>query len=217
MNDWPIFSQPHSARHLQSILHALNIERQHTIVYPSQEQLFRAFSLCPYKQVKVVILGQDPYHTPYAADGLAFSTPQGMRMPPSLRNIFKELNDDLNVTRLSTDLSDWAKQGILLLNTVLSVRAHHAHSHAHLGWEAWVKEVILDLNASPSPICFVLWGKHAQHFETIITQSHHLILKSAHPSPFSAHQGFFGSKPFSRINAFCLEHDLTPIEWSDQS
>lgn len=216
MNDWPIFSNPHSSKYLQSILNALAIERQHNRVYPSQEHLFRAFSLCPYKQVKVVILGQDPYHTPGAADGLAFSTPHGLKMPPSLRNIFKELQDDLNITRLSTDLSDWAKQGVLLLNTVLSVQAHHAHSHAHLGWEVWVKDVIIDLNHSHHPICFVLWGKHAQRFEPMITQPHHLILKSSHPSPLSAHQGFFGSKPFSQINAFCLDHALTPIEWSDQ-
>lgn len=215
MNKWPVFSQPSADEHLKSILNQLKLERATYTVFPSDDDLFNAFKLCSYDALKVVILGQDPYHTPGCAHGLAFSVPHGVKQPPSLRNIFKELLDDIKVIRLSSDLSDWASQGVLLLNTTLSVRAHHAHSHRHLGWEEWVKEVIQNCNDSVNPVCFVLWGNHAQKFESLIKDPKHLVLKSAHPSPLSAYQGFFNSKPFSKINAFTQTHFNTTIHWSD--
>jgi uracil-DNA glycosylase len=215
MNNWPIFSQPHAKALLSDILKQVGQERLNFDVLPSDAHLFNAFKLCSYDSLKVVILGQDPYHTPGCAHGLAFSILSGVKHPPSLKNIFKELFDDVGVTRFSGDLSDWASQGVLLLNTTLTVRAHHAHSHQHLGWEEWVKEVIKDCNGVSNPVCFVLWGNHAQRFESLITNPKHMIIKSAHPSPLSAYQGFFGSKPFSKINTFLQTHSLTTIHWSD--
>jgi uracil-DNA glycosylase len=215
MNDWPIFSQPNATALLSDILKRVDLERLNFDVLPSDAHLFNAFKLCSYEKLKVVILGQDPYHTPGCAHGLAFSVLAGVKHPPSLKNIFKELFEDIGVTRLSGDLSDWASQGVLLLNTTLTVRAHHAHSHQHLNWEAWVKDVITLCNEKTSPVCFVLWGNHAQKFESLITSPHHMILKSAHPSPLSAYQGFFGSKPFSKINLFTQTHYNTTIHWSD--
>jgi len=215
MNHWPIFSDPQANDLLNKILILLKEERKHSDVYPSDAHLFKAFEDCDYHQLKVVILGQDPYHTPGCAHGLAFSVPSGIKMPPSLRNIFKELHDDIQVVRLSSDLSDWAKQGVLLLNTSLSVKAHLAHSHKHLGWQDWIHFVMKQLNAYPNPLCFVLWGNHAQKFAPMIDDSKHYIIQSAHPSPLSAYQGFFGSKPFSKINDFTEKHYDTTIHWSD--
>ena len=212
---WPIFFDSQANALLDTIVQTLAHERTLFDVYPEDTHLFKAFESCPYDKLKVIILGQDPYHTVGCANGLAFSVPQGVKCPPSLKNIFKELYDDCGITRLNTDLSDWANQGVLLLNTCLSVRAHHAHSHAHLGWEKWVQLVLKQLNDDPRPYCFVLWGNHAQKCGTLITNSHHKVLQSAHPSPLSAYQGFFNSKPFSKINAFTQHHYQTTITWSD--
>ena len=215
MNSWPIFSDPQASSLCGSILESVEKERLSYTIFPPQDDIFNAFKLCHYENLKVVILGQDPYHTPGCAHGLAFSVPSGTPIPPSLRNIFKELYDDLGVVRLHSNLSDWARQGILLLNTTLSVRAHQAHSHKDLGWEKWVELLIESLNEYPTPILYILWGNHAQRFKSLINRHHHEILMSAHPSPLSSHRGFFGSKPFSHIHTFCKKNNYPLIDWSN--
>ena len=170
--------------------------------------------LTPFDNVKVVILGQDPYHGDNQAHGLSFSVQKGIALPPSLLNIYKELESDLGIpVAKSGDLTAWAKQGVLLLNTVLTVRAHEANSHRGQGWETFTDAVITSLNQSDHPIVFVLWGKPAQSKGKLITNPNHLILKAPHPSPLSSYRGFFGSKPFSQINEFLEKTDQTPIDW----
>lgn len=172
--------------------------------YPKEENIFKALELCALEDVCVVILGQDPYHGEGQAQGLAFSVPQGMKLPPSLRNIYKEMADDLNLESLpeSGDLSHWASQGVLLLNTVLTVEPAKAHSHAKKGWENLTDTIIKTVSAKSSPVVFILWGAPAQKKVKLIDSKKHLILKSPHPSPLSSYRGFFGSKPFSKTNAF---------------
>lgn len=182
-------------------------------IYPPTDRIFRALDLTPPDAVKVVILGQDPYHTRGKADGLAFSIPQDFgRKLDSLGNIFKELQSDLNVARKQTDLSDWADQGILLLNTALTVPDGKPKAHAKLGWSTLTRDVLVAL--SDRPRAFVLWGGPAQTFERYISGSDHLILRSAHPSPLSAYRGFFGSRPFSRINDWLIANAENPINWT---
>lgn len=171
-------------------------------LYPSKENLFKAFDLCHYDDVKVVIVGQDPYHEKGQANGLAFSVDKDIATPPSLRNIFTELKDDIGISRSDTDLSDWAKQGVLLLNTALSVKEHQANSLKE-AWMPFTVEIMKLLNKHEKSLIFVLWGKNAQDLKKYITDSKHIIIESAHPSPLSAYRGFFGSKPFSRINKHC--------------
>jgi uracil-DNA glycosylase len=183
-------------------------------VYPPPAQLFRAFNLCPVDRVKVVILGQDPYHGPGQAHGLSFSVPAGVVLPPSLRNIAKELASDTGEKLASGDLTRWAEQGVLLLNAVLTVEAGQPASHQGKGWEVFTDGVIARLSASCEHVVFVLWGKYAQQKATLIDQARHLVIASAHPSPFSADRGFFGSRPFSRANAYLAQHGKTPIQWS---
>lgn len=188
---------------------------QNEKVFPSYNQIFQAFKLTPLDQVRVVILGQDPYHDEGQAQGLAFSVPKGMKLPPSLRNIYNELADDLAVPApLSGDLTHWAKQGVLLLNTTLTVEAHKANSHQSLGWYDLTDQVIRLLNLQKRPIIFVLWGKPAQQKQSLITGAHHHLLMAPHPSPLSAYRGFFGSKPFSKINQL-LEQPINWIEAAD--
>ena len=185
-------------------------------VYPPREELFTAFRLTPPEAVRVVILGQDPYHEPGQAHGLAFSVRAGTPLPPSLRNIYKELADDLGVRPpAGGDLSSWAKQGVLLLNTVLTVGAGAANSHAAFGWQTFTDSVVASLGSLPQPIAFLLWGAQAQKKKTVAAASEHprLVLCTAHPSPLSAYRGFFGSRPFSQINAFLEENGETPIRW----
>ncbi|MEN9333179.1 MAG: hypothetical protein RLY35_359 [Bacteroidota bacterium] len=177
--------------------------------FPPKEQIFRAFEYTPFNSVKVVIIGQDPYHGVGEANGLAFSVNNGIKTPPSLRNIFKELKDDLDVDRVNTDLSDWAQQGVLLLNTTLTVAQDEPLSHDHFDWEKFTDRVIQRLASQSKPVVFILWGKHAQRKKALIPQRHHLIIESPHPSPLGAYRGFFGSKPFSRVNAFLSED----IQW----
>lgn len=177
--------------------------------FPPKEQIFRAFEYTPFNSVKVVIIGQDPYHAVGEANGLAFSVNNGIKTPPSLRNIFKELKDDLDVDRVNTDLSDWAQQGVLLLNTTLTVAQDEPLSHDHFDWEKFTDRVIQRLASQSKPVVFILWGKHAQRKKALIPQRHHLIIESPHPSPLGAYRGFFGSKPFSRVNAFLSED----IQW----
>lgn len=183
-------------------------------IYPPKEELFSCFSLCSYDNVKVVILGQDPYHQPNQAHGLSFSVHKGIKIPPSLRNIYKELKDDLDIDSPSHGyLVDWAKQGVFMMNAVMSVEEGKAGSHRKKGWETFCEHVMQELNHHPSPIVFVLWGNWAKEKGMLITNPHHHIITSAHPSPLSAYQGFFGSKPFSKINAFLTQDKLEPIHW----
>ena len=185
-------------------------------VYPPEADEFRAFRLTPPEKVRAVILGQDPYHGPGQADGLAFSVRPGVTPPPSLRNILKELKDDLGLTLPSGDLSGWAEEGVLLLNTVLSVEAGRANSHRDFGWQGFTDRVVGAVAALPQPVAFVLWGAQAQKKAAAAAASPYprLILKAPHPSPLSSYRGFFGSRPFSQINAFLREHGEREIDFS---
>ena len=183
-------------------------------VFPPARQIFNAFDRCPFSQVKVVILGQDPYHGPGQANGLCFSVNDGVTKPPSLINIFKELEDDLGESRPATgNLEGWADQGVLLLNATLTVQAHQAGSHQNKGWEQFTDRVVATLVNQNSNLVFILWGSYAQKKGAVIDTRRHLVIRSAHPSPLSAHRGFFGSRPFSRTNKYLLEHGKTPINW----
>lgn len=187
--------------------------KNHTI-YPSMYDIFNALKKVPYKDVKVVILGQDPYHGQGQAHGFSFSVQKGVKTPPSLLNIYKELHDDLGLYIPNNgNLIKWADQGVLLLNSTLTVRAHQANSHKDIGWSFLTDNIIKLLNDREKPIVFLLWGKFAQSKESLITNKRHLIIKSAHPSPFAAHRGFFGSKPFSKTNDFLLKNNMSPIDW----
>ena len=181
--------------------------------FPPGKDIFRAFDLAPFDQVKVVILGQDPYHTPGAAMGLCFSIPDGTRPQPSLRNIIKELDSDVGVQRTHTDLSDWAQQGVFLLNSVLTVRSGEAGSHAGKGWEKLTDSAIRHLSEEREGIVFILWGAYAIAKRALIDEGRHKVLTAPHPSPLSAHRGFFGSKPFSQANAYLQENGQQPIVW----
>lgn len=182
-------------------------------VYPPAKDIFRAFDLCPFNQTKVVIVGQDPYHGKQQANGLSFAVHEGMRLPPSLQNIFQEIMNDLGVIPLpSGDLSRWAKQGVLLLNSVLTVQAGSPASHAGKGWETFTDAVIQTLAHQKQEVCYLLWGKYAQTKGAIVDTSQNLVLTSGHPSPYSAHL-FFGHHHFSRCNGYLTEHGKTPIDW----
>ena len=188
--------------------------KQHT-VYPPSNEIFNAFWHTPFHDVKVIILGQDPYHGPNQAHGLCFSVKKGVEPPPSLINIFKELHSDLNIpTPNHGCLTDWAKQGVFLLNTSLTVRANESQSHANKGWETFTDNVIQKLNHLRSFLVFILWGKPAQAKISMIDSNRHLILTAAHPSPLSAHRGFFGSRPFSQTNDYLIQTGQSPIHWS---
>ncbi len=191
----------------------LDNEYKTKIIYPPKQLIFNALNLVPINNVKVVIIGQDPYHTKGQADGLAFSCHNGTPQP-SLKNIFKEIADDLHIEMSgNTDLTAWAKQGVLLLNTSLTVVEHQPASHANELWHTFTTEVVKILNELNQPIVFMLWGSHAKSFLPLLNNPNHLILTSAHPSPFSAYNGFFGNHHFSKCNAFLVEHNLTPIDW----
>ena len=186
---------------------------KHTL-YPDMYSIFNALKLTPYKDVRVVILGQDPYHEPNQAHGLCFSVQDGTPLPPSLKNIYKELEADLGIPpSKSGDLTRWAKQGVLLLNTVLTVRRGEANSHKGKGWELLTDEIIRKLNDKTEPIVFILWGANARSKKSLITNPIHGIIESAHPSPLSAFNGFFGSRPFSRTNKFLILNRIPPINW----
>ena len=185
-------------------------------VYPEEKNVFNALELTPFESVKVVILGQDPYHGFGQAHGLSFSVQKGTPLPPSLRNIYKELQEDLGgELPIEGDLSHWAKQGVLLLNTVLTVEEGNANSHKGMGWERLTNRLIESLNKLKHPVIFILWGKPAQDKEKLITNPSHIILKAPHPSPLSAYRGFFGSKPFSKVNEILIQQGQTPICWKE--
>lgn len=189
-------------------------EYEHQVIYPKADDLFNAFHFTPLEKVKVVILGQDPYHNVNQAHGLCFSVQPQVDIPPSLVNIYQELQDDIGC-RIPNNgyLKEWADQGVLLLNTVLTVRAHQAASHKGKGWEQFTDAVIRAVNEVDRPVVFILWGKPAQEKKKMLNNSKHLILEAPHPSPLSAYRGFFGSKPFSKTNAFLVEHGEAPINW----
>jgi uracil-DNA glycosylase len=189
-------------------------EYQHAIVYPPPKDIFRAFNLTPFDKVEVVILGQDPYHGPKQANGLCFAVHDGIRPPPSLQNIFKELESDLGEKpHVSTELESWAKQGVLLLNATLTVEAHKAGSHQGKGWEEFTDAVIRKLSDEKDYLVFILWGNYARSKKSLIDTFKHDVIESPHPSPFSVNHGFFGSKPFSKTNAFLEVHKKKPINW----
>lgn len=183
-------------------------------VYPAPDDIFNAFAFTPLAKVKVVILGQDPYHEPGQAHGLSFSVKPSVEIPPSLVNIYKELHEDCGCYIPNNGyLKKWADQGVMLLNTVLTVRAHAANSHKNIGWEEFTDAAIRILNEQDRPMVFILWGRPAQMKRPMLTNPKHLILESPHPSPLSAYRGFFGSRPFSKTNKFLKEHGLEPIDW----
>ncbi len=215
-NQWdPFLMDEFEQPYFKKLSEFLKEQYQKTIVYPQKAEVFSSFYYTDYPNVKVVILGQDPYHQPQQAHGLSFSVKPHVPPPPSLLNIFKELHDDLNIPKPSNGcLIPWAKQGVLLLNAVLTVEANRANSHTNKGWETFTDHVISKCNAHQKPVVFILWGRNAQKKEHLITDPKHLIIKSAHPSPLSAYQGFFNSKPFSKTNAFLKANDRQPIDWS---
>lgn len=214
-NDWlPAIREEFQKEYYKKLHQTVIKEYQTTQVFPDAEDLFNAFHLTPLKDVKVVIFGQDPYHNVGQAHGLCFSVKPGVEIPPSLVNIYKELQDDLGCYIPNNGyLVKWANQGVLLLNTVLTVRAHQANSHRGIGWEEFTDAAIRILNEQDRPIVFVLWGKPAQMKKAMLNNPKHLILEAPHPSPLSSYRGFFGSKPFSKTNDFLKQHGIEPIDW----
>ncbi len=214
-NDWleplkPEFSKPYYAKLYQTVKEEYGTR----LIFPPADDIFNAFVLTPLSEVKVVILGQDPYHGNGQAHGLCFSVRPEVEIPPSLVNIYKELHDDLGCKIPNNGyLEKWAKQGILLLNTVLTVRAHQANSHRGIGWEEFTDAAIRVLNEQDRPIVFLLWGRPAQKKKTMLHNPKHLILEAPHPSPLSASRGFFGCRHFSKTNEFLTEHGVEPIDW----
>ena len=215
-NDWDlklkiIWESPGFKNFYKKIIHEYDTKE----IYPPKDYIFNALKLTSYENTKVVIVGQDPYHGKGEAHGLSFSVQKGIKIPPSLKNIYKELYDDLGVLpKDNGDLTGWALQGVLLLNSVLTVEKDKAASHRNLGWEPMTDYIIKLLNLKDEPVVFILWGNFAKEKAKLITNPHHYIVMSPHPSPFSAYSGFFGSKPFSKTNEFLVKNGLTPIDWS---
>lgn len=201
--------------YFKNLGHFIKDEYSHHICYPKYNHIFNALKCTDYDDVLVVILGQDPYHGENEAHGLSFSVQEGVPRPPSLNNIFKELYDDLGIKRTKNDLTDWANQGVLLLNAVLSVRKDTPLSHKDKGWEIFTDQIIKKLNDRNTSIIFVLWGNYARSKKGLINNPIHHIIESTHPSPLSANRGFLGSKPFSKINKYLKDDGLKPINWSD--
>jgi uracil-DNA glycosylase len=200
--------------YFDSLVQFVRSERTLYTVFPAPTDVFNAYTMTPYERANVLILGQDPYHGAGQAHGLSFSVLPGVKTPPSLQNIFKELRDDLGVpVPKSGHLVSWAQQGVMLLNATLTVRAHEAGSHQGRGWEQFTDETIRLLNVRETPVVFVLWGRYARDKKALI-DSRHTIIESAHPSPMSAHSGFFGSRPFSKVNVALERNGLPPIDWS---
>lgn len=215
-NDWDeILAEEFQSEAYQRIRYWLKKEYAEQTVYPPAEDIFNALRYTPYGSVKAVLLGQDPYHGPGQAHGLCFSVQEGVQPPPSLRNIFREIEHDLGFAPPQNGtLTKWAKQGVLMLNTVLTVRRGQANSHKTLGWPAFTDSVIAKLNAHETPLVFLLWGGNARSKKPLITNPRHLILETVHPSPLSAYHGFFGCRHFSRCNEFLQQNGLAPIDWN---
>lgn len=211
----PILEKEFKSDYFKKLGIFVNNEYKHKIVYPEYAHIFDCLRYTDYSDVKVVIIGQDPYHGESEAHGLCFSVRDGVPRPPSLNNIFKELYNDLGITKVNNDLTSWAKQGVLLLNSIMTVVKDHPLSHKDKGWEIFTDNIIRYLNNREKPIVFVLWGSYARSKKELITNKKHLIIESVHPSPLSANRGFFGSKPFSKINNFLISQNMEPIDWSD--
>ncbi|HEY8271496.1 MAG TPA: uracil-DNA glycosylase [Pseudobdellovibrionaceae bacterium] len=214
---WLTLLQPEFEKDYMKNLRSFLISQKNSkkIIYPKGEEYFAAMNLTPLDKVKVVIIGQDPYHGPGQAHGLSFSVRKGVRFPPSLMNIFKELHDDLGLPLpKSGDLTHWAEQGVLLLNAVLTVEGGKAAAHQGKGWELFTDQIIATLNKNREHIVYLLWGSYAQKKAAFVDRTKNLVLESPHPSPLSAYRGFFGSKPFSKINKYLREHGIKEIDWS---
>lgn len=214
-NDWDDILKNYFQRNdFINLIKFVKQEYKNKIIYPEKQNIFNAFKLTSYKDTKVVIIGQDPYHEKGQAMGLSFSVPKGIKIPASLNNIYKELNNDLGITPSKHgDLTSWAKQGVLLLNSTLTVEEGKANSHSDIGWQNFTDYIIKELNKKETPVVFILWGKNASLKKKYITNPKHLIIESAHPSPLSAHRGFFGSRPFSKVNDFLIKNNLKEIKW----
>ncbi|MNB77659.1 Uracil-DNA glycosylase [compost metagenome] len=215
-NDWDEVLQEEVLKpYFQELRYALAAEYKQYTVYPPKELLFSALKLTPYSKTRVVILGQDPYHGAGQAHGLSFSVKPGVRIPPSLRNIYQELHSDVGTAVPNHgSLLHWAEEGVLMLNAVLTVREGQPNSHKGLGWETFTDAIMEKLNERAEPLVFILWGSHAQKKGAYIDKSRHKVIQSPHPSPFSAHRGFLGSRPFSQANQYLESHGLTGIDWS---
>lgn len=213
-NSWDnILKADFESENYKQLREFLKEEYSHHVIYPNMYDIFSALKVTPYEKVKVVILGQDPYHGPGQAHGMSFSVKPGVDTPPSLVNIFKEIESDLGIKNTSPYLMPWAEQGVLLLNTVLTVRSGLANSHKGRGWEQLTDSIIRHLNERNEPIVFMLWGGNARSKKALITNPNHLILETVHPSPLSAYNGFFGCKHFSKCNAFLAKNGEEPIDW----
>ena len=214
-NDWDeILKVIETSEGFKKFLNLINEKYQNGIVYPPKNYVFNALKLTSYKNTKVVIVGQDPYHGEGEAHGLSFSVQKGIKIPPSLQNIYKELYSDLGITPSSYgDLTKWANEGVLLLNAVLTVEKDRPASHRNLGWELLTDYIIKALNEKDEPVVFILWGNFAKDKKKYITNPKHCVITSTHPSPFSANNGFFGSKPFSKTNDFLIKNNIKPIDW----
>ena len=215
-NDWDeILKDDFDKEYYLKIRQFLKNEYSRYTVFPSMYDIFNALKYTSYKDTKVVILGQDPYHETGQAHGLSFSVKQGVKTPPSLVNIYKELKADIGMAApCHGELTSWAKQGVLLLNATLTVREGQANSHKDIGWAVFTDEIIKKLDSNNNPIVFILWGANARSKKKYITNKNHLVIESAHPSPLSAHNGFFGSRPFSKANDFLVRHGVSPINWN---
>lgn len=214
-NDWDQeLSVIWNSEGFHKFMGVIDHEYEVNTIYPVKDNIFAALKLTPYKDVKVVIMGQDPYHGEGEAHGLSFSVMDGIKLPPSLKNIYKELYDDLGIIpSASGNLTKWAKEGVLLLNSTLTVVKDTPNSHSKLGWSLFTDYIIKKLNEREEPIVFILWGNFARSKKEFITNKRHLVIESAHPSPFSARNGFFGSRPFSRTNEFLIKNNIEPIDW----
>ena len=213
-NYWDaVLKEEYEKNYFKNIAMFINKEYKEKIVYPPKRDILRALKLTDYNDVKVVILGQDPYHGENEANGLSFSVNEGIKLPPSLKNIYKELYDDLGITKTTGDLTSWANQGVLLLNSVLTVLKDTPTFHRKIGWQEYTDAIIKKLNEREKPIVFILWGNYARSKKNLITNKRHYIIESPHPSPFSANSGFFGSRPFSKTNEFLKKNNIKEIEW----
>ena len=215
-NSWDnILKDEFEKPYFKALEERIDKEYNSSICFPEKDNIFDAFRYTDYKDIKVVILGQDPYHNDGEAMGLCFSVPENIKLPPSLKNIYQELASDTDCVKpKSGDLSAWTKEGVFLLNTTLTVRKNQPLSHKGLGWETFTDEIIRIINRKTTPVVFILWGSNARSKKPLINDKFHYIIESAHPSPLSAYNGFFGSKPFSRANKFLMEHEIEPIDWS---
>ena len=214
-NSWDeILKEEYDKEYFKKIAQFINKEYKEKIIFPQKSKILRALNLTKYEDVKVVILGQDPYHGEGEANGLAFAVSNGIKLPPSLKNIYKELNEDLDVPIANVgNLECWAREGVLLLNAVLTVEKDKPASHKNLGWEQFTDAIIKKINEKNTPVVFILWGNFARSKKTLITSSKHYVIESPHPSPFSARNGFFGSKPFSKTNEFLKQTGQKEIDW----